>query len=76
MASQADKPASEAQRDSVVKFTILFVHSQDIGEFMQLSAKLFPKLFATPLFPPNTIFAIERLVFSIHRTLLPIRIPI
>ncbi len=48
--------------NSVVKFTTLFVHSQDIEKFMRLRAELFPKLFAGPLFPPNTIFVIDRLV--------------
>ena len=48
--------------NSVVKFTTMFVHSQDIEKFMKLRAELFPTLFATPMFPPNTIFVIDRLV--------------
>ncbi len=48
--------------NSIVKFTTLFVHSQDIEKFMKLRAELFPKLFATSMFPPNTIHVIDRLV--------------
>ena len=48
--------------NNVVKFTTLFVHSQDIEKFMQLRRELFPKLFKGPLFPPNTIMVIDRLV--------------
>jgi enamine deaminase RidA (YjgF/YER057c/UK114 family) len=48
--------------DDVVKFTTYFVHSQDIERFMKLRAALFPKLFAGPLYPPNTLLIIDRLV--------------
>lgn len=48
--------------NSVVKFTTLFVHSQDIATFMRLRAETFPTLFATSVYPPNTILVIDRLV--------------
>ena len=48
--------------NSVVKFTTLFVHSQDIETFMRLRRALFPKIFKGPLYPPNTIMVIDRLV--------------
>lgn len=48
--------------NSVVKFTTLFVHSQDIETFMRLRRELFPKIFKGPLYPPNTIMVIDRLV--------------
>ncbi|AZG09108.1 RidA family protein [Pigmentiphaga sp. H8] len=48
--------------DNVVKFTTYLVHSQDIGRFMELRADLFPRIFSGPLFPPNTLLIIDRLV--------------
>ena len=48
--------------NNVVKFTTLFVHSQDIETFMRLRRELFPKIFKGPLYPPNTILVIDRLV--------------
>lgn len=48
--------------NNVVKFTTLFVHSQDIETFMRLRRELFPKIFRGPLYPPNTILVIDRLV--------------
>ena len=48
--------------NSVVKFTTLFVHSQDIEKFMRLRQELFPRIFKGPLFPPNTIMVVDRLV--------------
>jgi enamine deaminase RidA (YjgF/YER057c/UK114 family) len=48
--------------NNVVKFTTLFVHSQDIEKFMRLRREFFPKIFKGPLFPPNTILVIDRLV--------------
>lgn len=48
--------------NSVVKFTSIFVHSQDIERFMQLRKELFPTIFKGPLYPPNTILVIDRLV--------------
>jgi enamine deaminase RidA (YjgF/YER057c/UK114 family) len=47
---------------NVVKFTSIFVHSQDIEHFMRLRRELFPKIFKGPLYPPNTILVIDRLV--------------
>jgi enamine deaminase RidA (YjgF/YER057c/UK114 family) len=48
--------------NNVVKFTSIFVNSQDIEHFMQLRKALFPKIFKGPLYPPNTILVIDRLV--------------
>lgn len=48
--------------DDVVKFTTYLVHSQDIERFMRVRAGLFPKLFAGPLYPPNTLLIVDRLV--------------
>jgi enamine deaminase RidA (YjgF/YER057c/UK114 family) len=48
--------------NNVVKFTSIFVHSQDIEHFMRLRQELFPKLFKGPLYPPNTILVVSRLV--------------
>ena len=48
--------------NNVVKFTSLFVHSQDIEHFMRLRKALFPKIFKGPLYLPNTIMVIDRLV--------------
>lgn len=48
--------------DDIVKFTTYLVHSQDIEPFMGLRAALFPKLFKGPLYPPNTLLVVDRLV--------------
>lgn len=48
--------------DDVAKFTTYFVHSQDIEKFMRLRAALFPKIFKGPLYPPNTMLIVDRLV--------------
>lgn len=48
--------------NDVVKFTTFMVHSQDIPNFMKLRAELFPKIFKGPLFPPNTLLMVDRLV--------------
>jgi enamine deaminase RidA (YjgF/YER057c/UK114 family) len=47
---------------AVAKFTTYLVHSQDIEKFMTLRAELFPKLFPTGTYPPNTLLIVERLV--------------
>ena len=51
-----------ADWNDVIKFTTYMVHSQDIDTFMDLRADLFPKLFDGPLFPPNTLLMVDRLV--------------
>ena len=48
--------------NQVVKFTTYMVHSQDIEKFMVLRQELFPKLFRTQAYPPNTLLMIDRLV--------------
>jgi enamine deaminase RidA (YjgF/YER057c/UK114 family) len=52
----------ECDFNDVVKFTTFLVHSQDIDQFMELRAALFPKLFKGPLYPPNTLLVVDRLV--------------
>ncbi|MFO1190346.1 MAG: RidA family protein [Alphaproteobacteria bacterium] len=47
---------------SVAKFTTYLVHSQDIERFMAERAALFPRLFGSPPFPPNTLLIVDRLV--------------
>jgi hypothetical protein len=48
--------------NDVIKFTTYLVHSQDIAQFMELRSALFPKLFNGPLYPPNTLLVVDRLV--------------
>lgn len=48
--------------DDIIKFTTYLVHSQSIAQFMTLRAQLFPQLFKGPLFPPNTLLIVNRLV--------------
>jgi enamine deaminase RidA (YjgF/YER057c/UK114 family) len=48
--------------NNVLKFTTYLVHSQDIEQFMVLRRELFPSLFATSAYPPNTMLVIDRLV--------------
>lgn len=48
--------------NNVVKFTTFMVRSQDIETFMKLRAELFPKIFKGPLYPPNTLLVVDRLV--------------
>lgn len=46
----------------VAKFTTYMVHSQDIPAFMRCRQALFPKIFGSNRFPPNTLLIIDRLV--------------
>ncbi len=48
--------------NNVVKFTTYLVHSQDIEKFMRLRAEHFPRIFRGPLYPPNTLLIVDRLV--------------
>jgi len=48
--------------NDVVKFTTYLVHSQDIEKFMVQRKALFPELFATDVYPPNTLLVVDRLV--------------
>lgn len=48
--------------NDIVKFTTFMVHSQDIATFMKLRAEFFPQWFKGPLFPPNTLLVVNRLV--------------
>ena len=51
-----------ARYDDVIKFTTYLVHSQDIEKFMRARAALFPKLFESNAYPPNTLLVVDRLV--------------
>lgn len=51
-----------ARYDDIVKFTTYLVRSQDIELFMKVRADMFPKLFAGPQYPPNTLLVVDRLV--------------
>jgi len=48
--------------NDVAKFATYLVHSQDIEKFMRARASLFPTLFKTSVYPPNTLLVIDRLV--------------
>ena len=48
--------------NDIVQFRTYLVRSQDIPTFMELRAELFPKLFTTSAFPPNTLLTVDRLV--------------
>jgi enamine deaminase RidA (YjgF/YER057c/UK114 family) len=52
----------QAGFDDVIKFTTFLVHSQDIEKFMKARTALFPRLFKGPLYPPNTLLVVDRLV--------------
>ena len=51
-----------ASWNDVIKFTTYLVHSQDVDAFMRLRAGLFAEIFQGPLFPPNTLLMVDRLV--------------
>jgi len=48
--------------DDIAKFTTYLVHSQHIEDFMVARVALFPQLFSTPHYPPNTLLIVDRLV--------------
>jgi enamine deaminase RidA (YjgF/YER057c/UK114 family) len=47
---------------NVVEFTTYLVHSQDIVRFMAFRLREFPRMFASGLYPPNTLLVVDRLV--------------
>jgi enamine deaminase RidA (YjgF/YER057c/UK114 family) len=48
---------------NVVKFTTFLVHSQEnIEGFMTVRKELFPKLYPSGQYPPNTLLVVDRLV--------------
>jgi enamine deaminase RidA (YjgF/YER057c/UK114 family) len=47
---------------NVVQFTTYLVHSQDVTNFRRVREQLFPKIFPTHRYPPNTLLVIDRLV--------------
>jgi enamine deaminase RidA (YjgF/YER057c/UK114 family) len=48
--------------NDIAKFTTYLVHSQHIPNFMRLRAALFPHLFKTEMYAPNTLLVVDRLV--------------
>ena len=52
----------EASFANVVQFTTYLVHSQDIAKFRRVREELFPTMFPTHHYPPNTLLVIDRLV--------------
>lgn len=51
-----------ADFNAVTKFTTYLVRATDIDRFMTLRAALFPKLFKSDLYAPNTLLVVDRLV--------------
>lgn len=51
-----------ADFDAVTKFTTYLVSADDIPAFMELRKAAFPELFKGPLYPPNTLLIVDRLV--------------
>ena len=51
-----------ADFNSIVRFNTFLVHSQDIERFMTCRRNLFPSLFETDRYPPNTLLVVDRLV--------------
>ncbi len=49
---------------NIVQFTTYLVHSQDIPKFMAFRQRVFPKMFPTGAYPPNTLLMIDRLVLE------------
>jgi enamine deaminase RidA (YjgF/YER057c/UK114 family) len=47
---------------NVVEFTTYLVHSHDIPKFMQFRIREFPRMFATGVYPPNTLLIVDQLV--------------
>jgi enamine deaminase RidA (YjgF/YER057c/UK114 family) len=47
---------------NVVEFTTYLVHSQDIARFVAFRRREFPRMFASGLYPPNTLLIVDRLV--------------
>ena len=47
---------------NVVQFTTYLVHSQDVPKFMKFRGRVFPGMFPTRAYPPNTLLIIDRLV--------------
>jgi len=52
----------EASFANVVQFTTYLVHSQDIANFRRVREELFPTMFPTHRYPPNTLLVVDRLV--------------
>jgi enamine deaminase RidA (YjgF/YER057c/UK114 family) len=50
---------------NVVQFTTYLVHSQDVANFRRVREQLFPTMFPTHRYPPNTLLVVDRLVQEI-----------
>ena len=51
-----------ASMDSVAKFTTYVTKPEHLGAFYAERAKIFPALFSTESYPPNTLLVVSRLV--------------
>jgi enamine deaminase RidA (YjgF/YER057c/UK114 family) len=49
---------------NIVQFTTYLVHSQDIPKFMAFRQRVFPTMFPSGAYPPNTLLMIDRLVLE------------
>lgn len=54
--------AADLSFDDVVKFTTYLTHESFIEPFYRVREKLFPKLFSSTRYPPNTLLVVRRLV--------------
>ena len=54
--------AAGAGWGNIVQLYTFMVHSQDIAKFMKYRLREFPKMFASGIYPPNTLLVIDRLV--------------
>jgi enamine deaminase RidA (YjgF/YER057c/UK114 family) len=59
---EAALKSQDASFGNVVEFTTSLVHSQDIPKFMQFRLREFPRMFASGVYPPNTLLIVDRLV--------------
>lgn len=61
---EAALKAGGASWANVVQFTTYLVHSQDIPKFMAFRQRVFPQMFPTGAYPPNTLLMVDRLVLE------------
>jgi enamine deaminase RidA (YjgF/YER057c/UK114 family) len=59
---EAALASQDAGWANVVQFTTYLVHSQDIPKFMAYRLREFPRMFASGVYPPNTLLIVDRLV--------------
>ncbi len=56
--------SADADFGDVFKFTTYLTDSENIEHFMRVRSDLFPELFSSQKFPPNTLLIVDRLVHS------------